>query len=85
MGHEVMVTTVQLARACSVIANGGYLVKPHLLVNEQVDPPQRVIQAQTAFTMRHMMEGVVLNGTGRNARLDGYIDGGQNRHCANRR
>jgi cell division protein FtsI (penicillin-binding protein 3) len=77
MGHEVLVTTVQLARACSVIANGGYLVKPHLLANQQVDPPQRVIRTETAFTMRHMMEGVVLTGTGRNARLDGYSVAGK--------
>jgi cell division protein FtsI (penicillin-binding protein 3) len=77
MGHEIAVTTVQLARACSVIANGGYLVKPRLLVNAQVDPPQRVIRAETAFTMRRMMEGVVLNGTGRRARLDGYTSGGK--------
>ena len=28
MGHEISTTTLQLARACSVIANGGYLVSP---------------------------------------------------------
>jgi cell division protein FtsI (penicillin-binding protein 3) len=77
MGHEISVTTVQLARACSVIANGGYLVKPHLLANVQVDPPQRIIRAETAFTMRRMMEGVVLQGTGRKARLDGYSAAGK--------
>jgi cell division protein FtsI (penicillin-binding protein 3) len=77
MGHEVTVTTVQLARACSVIANGGYLVRPHLLANTQVDPPQRVIRPETAFTMRRMMEGVVLYGTGRPARLDGYSSAGK--------
>ncbi|MGA2182882.1 MAG: penicillin-binding protein [Bryobacteraceae bacterium] len=77
MGHEIAVTTVQLARACSVIANGGYLVKPHLVANAPGDPPQRVIRAETAFTMRRMMEGVVLNGTGRRARLDGYTCAGK--------
>ena len=77
MGHEIAVTTVQLARACSVIANGGYLVNPYLVANAPVDPPQRVIRAETAFTMRRMMEGVVLNGTGRKARLDGYSSAGK--------
>jgi cell division protein FtsI (penicillin-binding protein 3) len=77
MGHEVTVTTVQLARACSVIANGGYLVKPRLQTNQQVEAPQRIIRAETAFTMRRMMEGVVLNGTGRKSRLDGYTSGGK--------
>jgi cell division protein FtsI (penicillin-binding protein 3) len=77
MGHEIAVTTVQLARACSVIANGGYLVRPRLLAGAQVNPPERVIRAETAFTMRRMMEGVVLNGTGRKARLDGYSAAGK--------
>ena len=34
MGHEVSVTTLQLAQACSVIANGGLLVKPQLILKE---------------------------------------------------
>ena len=71
-------TTVQLARASSVIANGGYLVQPRSLVaDRKVDPPQRVIRAETAFTMRRMMEGVVLHGTGRKAQLDGYSTAGK--------
>jgi cell division protein FtsI (penicillin-binding protein 3) len=87
MGHEISTTTVQLARACSVIANGGLLVKPRLVMAirrsdrkdaaEPVEPPQRVIQPETAITMRQMMEGVVLHGTGRRARLDGYTAGGK--------
>jgi len=77
MGHEVLVTTVQLARACSVIANGGYLVTPHLVMNQQVAPPRQVIRPETTFTMRRMMEEVVLVGTGKNARLDGYSAAGK--------
>jgi cell division protein FtsI (penicillin-binding protein 3) len=82
MGHEVMVTTLQLARACSVIANGGMLVKPTLILrrgNETVPPqPQvAVIRPETAMTMRTMMEAVVLKGTGTKARLDGYTSAGK--------
>ncbi len=83
MGQEVSVTSVQLARLGCVIANGGLLVKPHLILKrgdkpEQVGEPVRVIQPETAITMRTMMEGVVLRGTGRvHARLDGYTSGGK--------
>jgi cell division protein FtsI (penicillin-binding protein 3) len=83
MGHEISVTTVQLARACSVIANGGLLVKPRLVLRrgneaEPVATPQRILRPETTFTMRQMMEGVVLFGTGRQyARLDGYSSGGK--------
>ena len=63
MGHEIITTTVQLARAASVVANGGMLVKPRLILNEGVEKleePKRIIKPETAITMRRMMEHVVL-------------------------
>jgi cell division protein FtsI (penicillin-binding protein 3) len=85
MGHEVSVTTVQLAQACSIVANGGLLVKPKIILRKggaayPSQPPHRVIQPETAITMRRMMEGVVVlpQGTGhRTARLEGYSSGGK--------
>ena len=87
MGHELMTTTVQLAQACSVVANGGLLVKPRLVTERQrpgtarePEPTVRtvpVITPETANTMRQMMQGVVLNGTGRRAQLRGYSSAGK--------
>ena len=88
MGHEIITTSVQLAQAASVVANGGMLVKPRLILKasregmpdeqiETVEPPKRVIKPETAITMRRMMEQVVLKGTGTKARLDGYTSGGK--------
>jgi len=85
MGHEISTTTLQLAQACSVVANGGLLVRPRIVLKKDgqpypAPPPQRVIRAETAITMRKMMEGVVVlpYGTGhRFARLDGYSSGGK--------
>ena len=80
MGHEIITTTVQLAQAGSVVANGGMLVHPRLILNEPLDkiePPKRAIKPETAITMRRMMEHVVLTGTGKKAALDGYTSGGK--------
>jgi cell division protein FtsI (penicillin-binding protein 3) len=88
MGHEIITTTVQLARAASVIANGGMLVQPRIVLKssrpgeadeqvEKIEEPKRVIKPETAITMRRMMEHVVLTGTGKKARLDGYTSGGK--------
>ncbi len=87
MGHEVSTTALQLAQACSVIANGGVLVRPRLVLkrqrpggkaeNEPAVPAQRVLKPETAITMRQLMEGVVLHGTGKAARLAGYTSGGK--------
>jgi cell division protein FtsI (penicillin-binding protein 3) len=82
MGQEVSVTTVQLAQAGCVIASGGLLVKPRLVLKrgdrtEPVAPPVRILKPENAITMRQMMEGVVLVGTGSRARLAGYSSGGK--------
>jgi cell division protein FtsI (penicillin-binding protein 3) len=88
MGHEISVTAVQLARACSVVANNGYMIQPRLIRKMQapggpeehvaVPPPVRVISPETAIKMRQMMEGVVLHGTGKHyAQLKGYTSAGK--------
>ena len=90
-GHEVEATAVQLARAVAVIANGGLLVSPHVVLAEErprsdgtVDrlpierpPLKRVISADTAIQIRRMMQSVVIEGTGRRASIPGYTAGGK--------
>jgi cell division protein FtsI (penicillin-binding protein 3) len=80
MGHEIGVTALQLAQACTVIASGGFLVKPRLRMDAPIVAPVRVLRPETAITMRGMMEGVVLKpyGTGHKyARLLGYTSAGK--------
>ncbi len=82
MGQEVSVTTLQLAQAAAIIANGGLLVRPRLVLkkgDQDVPParPVRVVKPETAITMRQMMEGVVLHGTGSRAKVAGYTVGGK--------
>jgi cell division protein FtsI (penicillin-binding protein 3) len=88
MGHEVSATALQLAIAGAVIANGGLRVRPQIVLCRRkpgepeersvVDKPVRVIAPETAITMRQMMEGVVLRGTGKGlANLRGYTSGGK--------
>src|SRR5262245_13796363 len=86
MGQEVGVTPLQLATAVSAIANGGMLYRPHVLRELRRGPqvlpaeqtaPRRVLSPPTAATLRGMMEGVILEGTGKLARLDGYTAAGK--------
>ncbi len=88
MGQEIAVTMPQLARAFAVIANGGYLVEPHL-VREVVDregreiyqyePGERprVISKETAKTMQELCYEVVAHGTGTRAAIAEYRAGGK--------
>lgn len=80
MGHEIGVTALQLAQACTVIASGGFLLKPRLRMDEPQAAPVRVLRPETAITMRSMMEGVVIKpyGTGyKYARILGYTSAGK--------
>lgn len=77
MGHEITVTTLQLAQACAIVANNGFYVRPRITLDTPVADPVTVIKPETAITMRQMMESVVLRGTGRNARLTQYTGGGK--------
>lgn len=71
-GHGISVTPLQLACAYSVIANGGYLVQPHLL--EAIENPdgtvtptpikgERILSPEVALIMKRFARGVVERGT----------------------
>ncbi len=81
-GHEIGVTTLQMASAISVVANRGILVPPRILLGERgadgrlepaPDPVERrVISAGTARLLSAMLEDTVTDGTGVNAKVAGY-------------
>ncbi len=86
MGYQVGVTPLQMATALSSIANGGMLMRPHLVravirdgVRRPVAPEalRRTIKADTAAELTTIMEGVVDRGTGKPARIDGYTIAGK--------
>jgi cell division protein FtsI (penicillin-binding protein 3) len=86
IGQEVSVTPVQIVSAISAIANGGTLYRSHVVQeirgNTTLPLPKRpeptqATDAKTAATLREMMQNVVLEGTGKPARLDGYTAAGK--------
>jgi cell division protein FtsI (penicillin-binding protein 3) len=86
MGQEVGVTEVQTVSAFSAIANGGLLYSPRVVrgirhgdefTPAEAPVPERVVSPVTAATLRRLLEGVILEGTGYLARLDGYTAGGK--------
>ncbi|HEX8185724.1 MAG TPA: penicillin-binding protein [Blastocatellia bacterium] len=87
MGHEVGVTALQAVAAYGCIANGGQYVKPHLVsritsssgetLEEHQPEKRRVVSDATAATLRQMLEGVVMQGTGKAAQMGGYRAAGK--------
>ncbi|MBI1824572.1 MAG: penicillin-binding protein 2 [Nitrospirae bacterium] len=86
IGQGISVTPLQMATAFSVIANGGVLLKPHLVkkvdgfkeVPDQVEIPKRVISEQTAAEMNRILQTVVqAGGTGEKAATPGFVVAGK--------
>lgn len=79
IGQGVGITLTQLVRAYAVVANGGYLVTPHLvdrIGDEPAHPSDartRVISPTTARQVDRMLRAVVsADGTGQAAEIEGY-------------
>jgi cell division protein FtsI (penicillin-binding protein 3) len=81
IGQELAVTALQLTTAFSALANGGMLVRPHLVkaimrdgdVIQETAPAQvhRIIAEATARQVTNILQGVVTRGTGKAAVVEG--------------
>ena len=87
-GQRFEVTPIQMITMVSAIANNGKFVKPRVvkaIQNPQTEEIQeievvyknQVISEQTAKEVLSMMTSVVSEGTGKNARVQGYNVGGK--------
>lgn len=82
-GQRFQISPIQLATAYCAIANGGNLMKPMLVkqisdsngnIIQKFEPQviRKVISEETSRTVRTILEGVVSEGTGKNAYVSGY-------------
>lgn len=87
IGQEVGVTPLQMVAAFGALANDGVRVAPHLVrelraqdgstIFQTTPEAHRVVSAGTAKALRGMLEGVTLNGTAKQAQLNGYTAAGK--------
>jgi len=77
-GYGISVTPLQLARAYSVLANGGWVLPVSLLKRDTLPEGERVMSEQTARQVRSMLEQAVSrDGTGTAAQVAFYRVGGK--------
>lgn len=87
-GQRFEITPLQLVTAVSAIANGGNLIQPRVVkatvdskTGEKTEVPVKtkstVISKETSEKVLSMMESVVAEGTGKNAKVAGYRIGGK--------
>jgi membrane peptidoglycan carboxypeptidase len=88
MGQGIGVTPLQLVSAVSAIANGGFHVRPRILLKpssnelekvdyEPVSPQTRILSPRTTQLIKEMLKGVVNKGTGKASQLEGFTAAGK--------
>lgn len=87
-GQSFQITPIQLVTTVSSIINGGTRVTPHFDVSVQdadgntvktfsYETHENICTAETSETMRYLLEKVVSEGTGKNAKIEGFSIGGK--------
>ena len=87
-GQSFLITPIQLVTTVSSIINGGTRVTPHFGVSVQdadgntvrtfsYETHENICTAETSETMRYLLEKVVSEGTGKNAKIEGFSIGGK--------
>ncbi len=87
-GQSVAVTPIQLISGMQAIANNGVRLRPHVVkavvdgegnILKRIEPKElgRPISPETARQMRDILLNVCEKGTGKRARIPGYLVGGK--------
>lgn len=87
-GQSFQITPIQLATTVSALINGGNRITPHFGINIQspdgtyvkkIEYPVEtgIVSEETSRTVRAILESVVSEGSGKNAKIEGYSIGGK--------
>ena len=87
-GQSFQITPLQLITTASSLINGGTRITPHIGIRAvradrqavhafSYPKGERILSEETSETLRYILEQVVAEGSGKNARLEGYRIGGK--------
>ena len=87
-GQSFQITPIQLITTASSLINGGTRITPHIGIRAvradgqavhvfAYPKEERILSEQTSETLRYILEQVVAEGSGKNARIEGYRIGGK--------
>ena len=87
-GQSFQITPIQLVTTASSIINGGTRITPHfgvevretdgtLVETFSYDKREEICSGETSETMQYLLEKVVSEGGGKNAKIEGYAIGGK--------
>jgi len=78
-GHGITTTLLQLAKAYSIIVNGGYDINPSLLMNSKKEKKEKILDEEVSKKILPILRKIVTTkeGTASLANVNGYEVGGK--------
>ncbi len=76
-GHGIAVSPIQLATAVGAVMNGGFYIKPKIILEGNHTIPITVFKPETSEVLRDLARRIVKEGTGKKANAEGYYVGGK--------
>ena len=78
-GHGITTTPIQLAKAYSIVSNGGYEINPTLIKKDKIEIKKRILDEEVSLKMNNILRKIVTTkeGTASLANVDGYEVGGK--------
>lgn len=76
-GHGIAVSPLHLIKAFSGVVNDGKLVNPAFVKSDLEIESKQVIKKETSNIIKKLLRKTVLEGTGKNAKVEGYQVGGK--------
>jgi len=78
-GHGITTTPIQLAKAYSIVSNGGYEINPTLIKKDKIEIKKRILEEEVSLKINNILRKIVTTkeGTASLANVDGFEVGGK--------
>ena len=76
-GYGLSISPISLVTAFSSMVNGGYKIKPTIVVNKKQTQKVRILSSDTSKKINKLIQKIVNEGTGKKAKVNGILVGGK--------
>ncbi len=76
-GYGLSISPISLITAFSSMVNGGYKIKPTIVVNKKQSQKVKILSSDTSKKINKLIQKIVNEGTGKKAKVNGILVGGK--------
>ncbi len=76
-GYGLSISPISLTTAFSSLVNGGYKIKPTIIIDKKQSEKVRILSSETSKKINKLIQKIVNEGTGKKAKVNGILIGGK--------